>query len=31
LNELIKGFNYSVHTGPVKNELSNEIIVEEGS
>jgi putative membrane protein len=31
LNELMQGFNYSVHTGPVKNELSNEIIVEEGS
>jgi putative membrane protein len=31
LNELMQGLNYTVHTGPVKNELSNEIIVEEGS
>ena len=31
LNELMQVFNYSVQTGPVKNELSNDIIVEEGS
>jgi putative membrane protein len=31
LNELIQGLDYPAQTGPVKNELSNEIIVEEGS